>query len=131
MRPRRDSLSVMPQSDRTFALEGGFSGSLVIGIAMALVIEGVAIHVWIEGGSQAWAWAITALNVATLVWLWRAYQARTRSALAIGTHDVEVTVGNQLECRFARSAIASADVATWRSVPDVASDFINAAKPLE
>ena len=121
----------MLQSERTFALEGGLSGSLAIGIAMALAVEGVALHVWIAARSHVWAWAITAINVATLVWLWRAYQARSRSALAIGTHDVEVTIGNQLQCRFARSAIASADVATWRSVPDVAPDFINAAKPLE
>ena len=44
-----------------------------------------------------------------------------------------VALGNQLRCRFPRSAIASADVATWRSVPDpdMARDYVNTAKPLE
>jgi hypothetical protein len=51
----------------------------------------VTLHVWLAARSQVWAWAITAMNVATLIWL----------------------------------------LATWRSVPEMAPDFINAAKPLE
>ena len=118
---------------QTFALQGGVSASLLVGIGLALVVEGVALHVWIAPRSHFWAWAITALNAATLVWLWRDYKARSRAELALGTDEVMVALGNQMRCRFPRSAIDAADVATWRSVPDPAMtrDYVNCAKPLE
>ena len=109
------------------------SASLLFGIGLALVVEGVGSHVWIAPRSEFWAWTITALNLATLVWLWRDDQARLRAKLTLGENEVVVALGNQLRCRFPRSAIASADVATWRSVPepDMARDYVNTAKPLE
>ena len=118
---------------QTFPLEGGASASLLAGIGVALAVEGVALHVWIAPRSQLWAWAITALNAATLVWLWRDHQARSRAELTLGGDDVTLALGQQLHCRFPRSGIASADVATWRSVPDpgMARDYVNCAKPLE
>ena len=117
----------------TFALQGGPSASLLVGIGIALVVEGAGLHLWISSRSQAWAWAITAINVATLVWLWREHRSRARAALTLGEHDVDVAVGSQLRSQFPRSAIATVDVATWRSVPDphMASDYVNTAKPLE
>ena len=128
----RASEAAVPPSQR-IPLQGGVSASLLAGIGLALVVEGVALHLWIAPRSPFWAWAITALNAATLVWLWRDYQARLRAELALGTDQVVVALGNQLRCRFPRSAIVSADVATWRSVPDpaMARDYVNCAKPLE
>jgi len=119
--------------DQTFPLQGGPSASLLVGIGVALVVEGAVLHVWISARSPAWAWTITALNAATLVWLWRDARARARAALTLGDRDMTVTLGNQLHCRFPRSAIASAEPATWRSVPDpnMARDYVNSAKPLE
>ena len=64
---------------QTFPLQGGVSASLLVGIGLALVVEGVGLHVWIAPRSEFWAWTITALNLATLVWLWRDYQARLRA----------------------------------------------------
>lgn len=118
---------------QTFPLQGGVSASLLVGIGLALVVEGVGLHLWIAPRSRFWAWMITALNAATLVWLWRDYQARSRADLTLGENEVVVALGNQLRCRFPRSGIASVEVATWRSVPDpdMARDYVNAAKPLE
>jgi hypothetical protein len=119
--------------NQTFPLQGGVSASLLVGIGLALVVEGVALHAWIAPRSRFWAWLIAALNAATLVWLWRDYRARSRAELTLGEHEAVVALGNQLHCRFPRSAIASAEVATWRSVPDpdTARDYVNTAKPLE
>jgi hypothetical protein len=72
------------------------------------VVEGVGLHVWTASRSEFWAWTITALNLATPVWLWRDYQARLRAKLTLGENEVVVALGNQLRCRFPRSAIASA-----------------------
>ena len=121
------------RTDPVFPLQGGASASLLVGIGLALVVEGVALHFWIAPRHPAWAWAITGLNAATLVWLWRDYQARTMATLTLGDRDVVITVGNQLRCHVPRSAIASAESATWRSVPDphMARDYVNSATPLE
>lgn len=115
-----------------FPLEGGLSAALVVGFGAVLVIEGAVLHLWIASRSEAWAWAITALNVATLVWLWREYRAGTRSRLSVGEQHVEIAIGNRIRVRFARSNIASAEPATWRSVPDLPPPgYLNTAKPLE
>jgi len=121
------------QASETFRLEGGPSASLLVGIGIALVVEGIGLHLWIAPRSQLWAWVITAANVATLVWLWREHRSRATSTLTLGDDEVVVALGNQLNARFPRSAIASVSVATWRSVPDpqMAPDYVNGANPLE
>ena len=119
------------QAQEVFPLEGGLSTTLAVGLAIVLVVEGAAIHLWVAERSALWAWVITALNVATLVYLWREVRAGSQSRLVLRGAEVEIVVGRRLRCRFPRRAIASADVATWRSVPDMAADFVNTAKPLE
>ena len=118
--------------ERTFPLQGGLSAALVVGLGAVLVIEGAVLHLWVTSRSTAWAWTITAVNVATLVWLWREYRAGTRSRLTVGDQHVDVAIGNRMRVTFARSNIARAEPATWRSVPDLPPpDYFNAAKPLE
>jgi hypothetical protein len=116
---------------QTFALAGGLSASFAVGLGLVVAIEGAVLHLWVASRSQAWAWAITALNIITLAWLWREYKAGTRARLVLSETDVEIDAGSRLRCRFPRSLIASAEAATWRSVPDFASDFANTANPLD
>ena len=59
--------------------------------------------------------------MATLVYLWREVRASALSRLVVSGGDVEIIVGRRLRCQFSRSQVASAEVATWRSVPDAAS----------
>ena len=118
-------------SQRTIGLEGGLTAPLAIGFGLVLVIEGAVLHLWVAERSQAWAWTITALNVVTLVGLWREYRSGQRAQLTVSDSDIAIDAGSRLRCRVPRSAIASVEVATWRSVPDMARDFVNTAKPLE
>jgi len=118
-------------SQRTIALEGGLTAPLAIGLGLVLVIEGAVLHLWVAERSQVWAWTITAVNLVTLVWLWREYRAGQRAHLAVSASDFTIDAGSRLRCRVPRSAIASVEAATWRSVPDMARDFVNTAKPLE
>ena len=101
-------------SDREFALEGGLSPSLAIGIALVLAIEGAVLHLWIAQRSATWAWVVTVVNIATLVYLWREVRANTRSRLVLSEGEVEIVVGRRLRYQFSRSEIASAEVVTWR-----------------
>ena len=102
-----------------------------MGLGLVLVIEGAVIHLWVAERSQVWAWVITALNVATLAWLWREYASARHATLDVAGNEVRIDAGSRLRCRFPTSAIASVEIATWRSVPDMATDFANTAKPLE
>jgi hypothetical protein len=117
-------------AERTFALEGGLSRSLAMGLEGILVIEGAVLHLWIAETSPTWAWIVTALNVATVVWVWREAASRRKARMVVREHDVEITAGSA-RFRFARSAVASVEAATWRSVPDTPSDFVNMARPLD
>ena len=116
---------------RTFPIEGGLTAPLAIGFGVVLVIEGAVLHLWVAERSQAWAWTITVLNVVTLVWLWREYRSGQQARLTVSATDIAIDAGSRLRCRVPRSAIASVEAATWRSVPDMARDFVNTAKPLE
>jgi hypothetical protein len=116
---------------RTFPLEGGPSGAIYVGAAAALAIEGVGIHLYLSSFSRVLAWAFTVANGALLFSFWRSYRALSKSALTVGEEHLDVRLGNHLRCRIARSVIASAEVATWRSLPDTRTDYVNAASPLE
>jgi len=119
-------------AERTFSLEGGLPGAVAAGFGGVLVIEGAVLHLWVASRSEPWAWVITALNVATLVWLWREVRAGAHSRISVGERDVEIAIGNRLRGRFARASIATSEPATWRSVPDLPpADYLNTAKPLE
>jgi hypothetical protein len=112
-------------------LQGGLSGSFAVGLGLVLAIEGAVLHLWVAERSQGWAWAITAVNLATLAWLWREYASARQATLDVAGDEVRIDAGSRLRCRFPTSAIASVESATWRSVPDMATDFVNTAKPLE
>jgi len=112
-------------------LEGGLTGTLAAGLGLVLVIEGAVLHLWVAERSVAWAGAITAVNVVTLVWLWREHASAREAHLMVRGDEVRVDAGSRLRCQFPTSAVASVEPATWRSVPDVATDFVNTAKPLE
>jgi hypothetical protein len=116
----------------TFPLEGGLSASFAVGLGLVIAIEGIILHVWIATRSQPWAWAIAALNVATIAWLWWEYKSTATARLVVSADCVEIDAGSRLRCRVPRSLIAGADKATWRSVPDDFADgWANTAKPLE
>ena len=114
-----------------FSLHGGLSGGLVAGLGFALAVEGAVLHLWVAQRSATWAWVITALNVATMIWLWREYRATRQAQAIVSDTDVAIDAGSRLRVRVPLRAIASVDAATWRSVPDMAADFANIAKPLE
>ena len=116
----------------TFPLEGGLSASFAVGLGLVVAIEGVVLHLWIASRSQPWAWAIAALNVATMAWLWWEYKSTATARLVVTGDEIDIDAGSRLRCRFARSLIASAGEATWRVVPDDFADaWANTAKPLE
>jgi len=119
------------ESTREFPIEGGPSGATFAGAAFAIVAEGVGFHFYLASRSELLAWAFTASNAAILIWFWRAYKALAHRALRVSESRVDLALGQVIRLAFPRSSITAVNVATWRSVPAVASHYINAAKPLE
>ena len=112
-------------------LQGGLSGSFAVGLAIVLAIEGAVLHVWVAERSQVLAWAITVVNIATFLWIYREWTSARDASLVLAGDEVRIDAGSRLRCRFPTSAVATVETATWRSVPDMATDFVNTAKPLE
>ena len=131
MRPSPPVIATGQAPPQTFTLEGGLSASLTLAIGLVVAIEGAVINLWVASRSQTWAWAITAVNVAMLLWLWRDHKAASSARLVVTDVGVEVLIGNRIRCIAPRETIARAEIATWRSVPDMAADYLNTAKPLE
>jgi hypothetical protein len=117
--------------ERSFPLVAGLPAPLVIGLAVALVVEGAILHQSIASHSERWAWTLTAVNAATLLWLWRDYTTSSRSMVVVRDDEIEIAAGTRMRSRIARSAIGSAEAATWRSVPDLPTDYINVSKPTD
>lgn len=117
--------------DLVVPLEGGLSAALAAGLGLMLAVEGAVLHLWVASRSRTWAWVITAVNVLTLLWVWREYRAGKHATVRVRERDIEIAAGGRLRGNLPRSALAQAEAATWRSVPDYAPDFVNAAKPLE
>jgi hypothetical protein len=118
--------------ERTFPLQGGLSGALVVGFGAVLLIEGTVLHLWIASRSETWAWAITALNVATLVWLWREYRAGSPLE-AVGGQGARRGRDRQPDTRPVRSLEhrqRGASHVALRAGPATA-EYLNTAKPLE
>jgi hypothetical protein len=114
-----------------FKLEGGLSTPLAAGLTLALVAEGVVLHLWISARSEMWAWGLTVLNVATLIWLWREVQASSRSTISVSATEIVVNAGSRLRCRIPWGAVERVEEVTWRAVPQPRGDYVDTAKPLE
>jgi hypothetical protein len=52
----------------SFTYRGARSGSLLGGLALAISVETVALHLWLASRHPAFAWAMTIGSIATLVW---------------------------------------------------------------
>lgn len=111
----------------TFALRGARSGAVVAGLGIALVVETVALHLWLGTHHPGVAWTLTALSIITLVWMVIEYRASGSAAVSVHPQTLTVTVCRRATATVPRAHIAAATPATWRDIPDVpTSDYLNA-----
>lgn len=130
MSATESAADVVP-AKRTFTLQGGAASSSLVVISATIAFEAVLWFVSFWKSSPWMAWGIAALNVAGLAWMWYAYRPGRRATLRIDAGDVELVFAHGIRCRFRRDAVATAELATWRSVPDGGTDYLNTAHPLE
>lgn len=120
---------------RDFTYASARSGSVVAGIGIALVVETVALHLWLHPRHPVLAWGLTAASVGTLAWLVADYVAMGRGAVRVDADAVRMVIGRRVDATVERQAIESVVRPGWKDIPEsgtpAAADYLNLTKPAE
>lgn len=115
-----------------FTYRGARSGALMAGLALAIVVETLVLHLWLAPRHPAWAWSLTALSLASLAALGREYRAWGRGAVRVTPEAIDIRIGGRAAAHVPRAAVATVAPATWRDLPDgPRPDYLNATAPAE
>jgi hypothetical protein len=115
-----------------FTYRSARSGALSAGLALAVGVESLVLHLWLGERHPGWAWTLTALGVATLAYVALEYRAWGRGAVHVTPDALDLRIAGRMAVRVPRTAVAGAAVASWRDVPDGASDgYLNGTGPAE
>lgn len=118
-----------------FSCASARSGSLLAGIGLALVVETVALHLWLHPRHPVVAWGLTLASVATLAWLVADYLAMARGAVRLGEEVVHFVIGRRFAFALERGGIEAVVRPGWKDLPEsgtpAAADFLNLTKPAE
>lgn len=108
------------------------SGTLLVGLGIAIVVETVAVHLWLAPRHPLVAWSLTTLAVASLAWLWRDHAAMGRGAVTLDGRALALRIGSRFAVTLDRDAILAATAPTWRELPEPADRaYVNLTKPAE
>jgi hypothetical protein len=120
---------------RAFTYRGARSGSLVVGLGAAIVVETVALHALLAARHHPLlAWALTMASVSGLAWLVSDYHAMGRGAVRVGEDGaMMLRVGRRFAIALPAGAVAAASRPSWRELPaagtPAARDYLNLTKP--
>ena len=100
-----------------FTCKAARDSSLVVGLGLAMVIETVALHLWLARNHPVLAWSLTAASVLTIGWLAATYYALGRALLRINVHTLDWLIPRRAAVRIPLHAVANVSRPTWREVP--------------
>ncbi len=117
----------------TFTYRTARSGSFVGGVALAIIVESLALHLWLGTRHPVIAWALSLASVSTIVWLVADYRALGVGALQLTSDTLELSIGRRGSARIPRGLVAAVIRPTWRDIPTrgtpAASGYVNLLKP--
>lgn len=125
----------MGESERAqeFTYRSARSGGLLAGLGLALLVETVALHLWLVERHPVLAWTLTVVSLATLLWLAADYHAVGRGAVRLSEDALDVRIGHRFAARLPRAEVASVVRARWRDLPaagtPAAAGYMNLTKP--
>lgn len=116
-----------------FTYRSARSGSLLLGLGLAVLVETVALHLWLAPRHPVLAWLATASSLAALLWLAADYRALGRGAVRLGPDVLELHIGRRYALRLSRAEVAAAVQPSWRDLPEpgtpAAADYLNLMVP--
>ncbi len=120
---------------REFSYRSARSGSLLAGLALAILVETFALHLWLVGQFPVVAWVLTVTSFGSLGWLVADYRAMGRGAVRLTRDAVVIAIGRRSTITLPRTDISHVDPAGWRDVPEpgtaAASGYLNLTAPAE
>jgi hypothetical protein len=119
-------------ADATFTYGRARSGALTAGLALAVAVEAVVLHLWLASRRPTLAWWLTGLSALTLLYLAFEFRAWGRGAVRVTRDRLELRVIGRMAADVPRAAVVRVAVATWRDLPDGAdAAYLNATGPAE
>jgi hypothetical protein len=116
-----------------FTYQSARSGSLVVGLGLAILIETFVLHLWLGRAHPLLAWSLTATSVSAIAWLAADYRALGRGTVRIGVDALDLRVGRRAAVRVPLSAVATILPPSWRDLPAAGTpesrDYRNLMQP--
>jgi len=99
---------------------------------MVMVIDMVAIDLFLSRSSAIVAAIFTLMNLAGIAWFIREYVALGRGGIAIGDESLHFSVGTVYRLDVPTAMVETATKPTWKDIPQAgmpeAQDFLNLTK---
>jgi hypothetical protein len=118
---------------REFTYRSARSGSLVVGLGLAIGIETFVMHLWLRLQHPALAWSLTVASISALVWLAADYRALGRGTIRVDRDALDLRVGRRAALRVPLSEVATVVRPSWRELPVAwvagSGDYRNLMKP--
>ncbi|HYW31292.1 MAG TPA: hypothetical protein VE869_07255 [Gemmatimonas sp.] len=123
---------IVQEQQSEFTYHSARAGAVTAGLALAVAVETLVVHLLFAARYPAWAWGSTALGVASLVYLAAEYRAVGRGAVRVRADAVVLRLAGRVAADLPRGALAGAHPFTWRDAPDRADPrYLNAMAPAE
>jgi hypothetical protein len=106
-----------PAAMKAFTYQSARSGSLVVGLGLAILVETVVLHLWLGRTHLLLAWSLTATSASAVAWLAADYQALGRGTVRIEADALDLRVGRRAAVRVPLTAVATIVPPSWRDLP--------------
>ena len=122
-------------SRTTYSMRSARSGAISAGLALMLIVEGIAIHLFIASRVVWLAWTFTSMCIATLAWIALDWRDMGTSGVSVGADAIELRIGRRWTGTVPRASVVRALAPEWRHIPETGSDlareYRNVTSPVE
>jgi hypothetical protein len=117
----------------TFSYRSARSGSFLIGISAAILIETAAVHLVLVSRLPLLAFTLTTLSVLAIIWLVRDYLALGRQVVQLDDETLRLKVGRRFDISVSLANITRVLRPSFRDLPTPGTnqgrDYLNLTKP--
>lgn len=118
---------------REFTYRSARSGSLVVGLGLAIAVETGVLHLWLRPQHPVLAWILALSSLSALGWLGRDYHALGRGTIRVDPDAIDLHVGRRVSMRVPIRTVATVVRPSWREMPapggPESGDYRNLMKP--
>jgi hypothetical protein len=115
-----------------FTYRSARSGAVISGLAIAVVVETVAVHLWLRDRLPLVAWTLAALTALTLVWLLLEFRAWSTGRFRVDASKVDLSVAGRSSIVLLRGSLSVVPSPTWRDMPSAGPPgYLNLTAPAQ